>query len=220
MQFTIKLSALQGMVQLAGNKDIRYYLNGVRVEFNSSNIRLIATDGHKIGIFQDDTNSVGLGKLTIPRTFIESLPKAKIRENPTLTISQDTVNPTLWHCEYGNNKTSFYEIEGQYPDYSRVLSGVKTSGKPSQFNDQYIAQFKKCGLMLTFLNKDHFFPTIYHNGDSCALVELPTLQGKFVGGLMPIKCDNPMIDIVAPSSLYEPLIQTVSVQNNGLKIAA
>lgn len=215
MQFTIKLSKLSGMVHLASKQDIRYYLNGVRVEFNSNKIRLIATDGHKIGVYQCDTDSIGNGAITIPREFIEKLPKATLKNDPLLTIKQDSEKPTFWHCEISNtDKRAFYEIEGNYPDYARVFHGIKTSGKAAQFNDLYLAQFKKCGLALTFLSKDHFFPIINHNGSQCALVELPTLQGQFIGGIMPFKHEDTIENIVAPNELIEPLNQNITVQNN------
>lgn len=218
-QFTIKVSQLKGLVELAGKKDIRYYLNGVRVEFRHDLTRLIACEGHILGLLNIKAENQGLGALTIPREFIENLPKASKKSDPLITISQNTENPTFWHCEYDNIKTSFYEIEGKYPDYTRVLQPIKTSGKPSQFNDQFISAFKKCGLALTFLHKDNFFPEIIHNDNSSALVELPTLQGQFVGVIMPLKSDHVESAIVDPA-LYAPIIQEVISENNGLRIVS
>lgn len=218
MQFTIKLSQIKAMQHLSGNKDIRYYLNGVRVEFNYSKVRLIATDGHKMGILNISSENQGVGALTIPNAFIDKLPKSSKKYDPNLIISQSE-NENFWHCEYDNNKMLFTEIEGKYPDYSRVFSGIKTSGKPGQFNDEYLAQFKKCGLALTFLSKNHFFPLIHHNGNESAIIELPTLKNEFVGVIMPMREDHVEGAIVDPL-LYAPLIQNITVQNNGLKIAA
>lgn len=216
MQFTIKLSQLKGMIELASKNDIRYYLNGVRIEFNYDKTRLIACDGHKLGVLNIDhtyAKNEGVGALTIPRSFIDKLPKTSKRYDPYVTISQSVENATFWHCEYDNVKTSFSEIEGKYPDYARVFSGIKTSGKPGHFNNEYINQFKKCGLILTNLSKDHFFPDIFHNDNSSALVELPTLKGQFLGVLMPLKSDH-VEGVIPDSSIYAPLIQNVTVQNN------
>lgn len=218
-QFTIKLSQLKALVELAGKQDIRYYLNGVRVEFNFENIRLAATDGHKLGILNIKQENQGLGALTIPRSFIDQLPKPSKKYDPEILISQSQDNQTIWSCEYDNIKTYFSQIEGNYPDIGRVCSGVKTSGKAGQFNDQYIAQFKKCGLILTNLSKDHFFPIIHHNGNESAIVELPTLKDQFIGVLMPLREDHTEGVIIDPL-MYAPLIQNITVQNNGLKIAA
>lgn len=216
-QFEIKVSHLQAMQQLASKKDIRYYLNGVRVEFNNSKTRLIATDGHKLGLFNyDSTQNSGIGALTIHNDFIDQLPKiTKAQNDLIMTIWQDQENLSLWHCLYGNTKTQFVEIDGKYPDYSRVIAPIKTSGKPGQFNDLFIAQFKKCGLLLTWLKKDHFFPEIIHNGNDSAIVELPTLKGQFIGVIMPLKSDFIDSAIVDPD-IYKPLIVEVIAQNLGL----
>lgn len=212
MQFTIKLSQLKALVELASKQDIRYYLNGVRVEFNYENIRLAATDGHKLGILNIKADNQGLGALTIPRSFIDQLPKTSKKYDPDLIFSQSE-NDTFWHCEYDNIKTTFSPIEGSYPDIARVCYGVKTSGKPGQFNDLYIAQFKKCGLILTNLSKDHFFPIIHHNGNESAIVELPTLKDQFIGVLMPLREDHTEGVMIDPL-MYKPLIQNITVQNN------
>jgi hypothetical protein len=214
-QFTVKVSQLKGLVELAGKKDVRYYLNGVRVEFRHDLTRLIACEGHILGLLNIPSENQGLGALTIPRAFIEGLPKATKKSDPLMTISQDSQNHTFWHCEYDNIKTSFYEIEGKYPDYTRVLSGIKTSGKPSQFNDQFLAAFKKCGLALTFLHKDHFFSEILHNDNSSCLVELPTLKGQFIGVIMPLKSDHVEAASVDPA-IYAPVIQEITAPNLGL----
>lgn len=220
-QFQIKVSQLQAMQQLASKKDIRYYLNGVRVEFNNLKTRLIATDGHKLGLFNyDSTQNSGIGALTIHNDFIDQLPKVtKAQNDLIMTIWQDQENLTLWHCIYGNTKTQFVEIEGKYPDYSRVLAPIKTSGQPGQFNDIFLSQFKKCGLLLTWIKKDYFFPEIIHNGNSSAIIQLPTLLDQFVGVIMPLKSDFIESAIVDPA-IYAPLVQHVTVENNGLRIVS
>lgn len=217
-KFNVKISQLQALAHLAGNQDIRYYLNGVRVEFNYDVTRLIATDGHKLGLFNFKVENQGVGALTIPNEFIKKLPKVTAKTDSLLTISH--FNGSQWQAvDKGGNSYMFNEIEGNYPDYSRVLAPIKTSGKPSQFNDEYLAQFKKCGLLLTWIKKQHFFPEIIHNDNSSALINLPTLLDQFVGVLMPLKSDFIECAIVDPA-LYDPVIQQVSAPNNGLKIAA
>ena len=42
---------LHAMATLAAKKDIRYYLNGLLVEWNATTTRIVATDGHKMGIY-------------------------------------------------------------------------------------------------------------------------------------------------------------------------
>ena len=77
MQFSIKQSQLKAMLNLAAKQDIRFYLCGVFVEFNQQTTRLVATCGHKLGVFNHHSeNNQGAGSLIIPRSVIENLPKA------------------------------------------------------------------------------------------------------------------------------------------------
>lgn len=213
-KFNVKISQLQALAILASKEDIRYWLNGVRVEFNYETTRLISTDGHKLGLYNFKTENEGVGVLTIPRSFIDKLPKVTIKTDQLLTISH--VDQSQWAAiDQGGNTYLFNEIEGNYPDYSRVIQPIKTNGQPGQFNDEYLAQFKKCGLLLTWLKKQHFFPEIIHNGNSSAIIQLPTLLDQFVGVIMPLKSDFIESAIVDPA-IYAPLVQHVTAQNNGL----
>jgi DNA polymerase-3 subunit beta len=213
-KFNVKISQLQALAILASKEDIRYYLNGVRVEFNYDVTRLVSTDGHKLGLYNFKTENEGVGVLTIPRSFIDKLPKVTIKTDQLLTISH--VDQSQWAAiDQGGNTYLFNEIEGNYPDYSRVIQPIKTNGQPGQFNDEYLAQFKKCGLLLTWLKKQHFFPEIIHNGNSSAIIQLPTLLDQFVGVIMPLKSDFIESAIVDPA-IYAPLVQHVTAQNNGL----
>jgi hypothetical protein len=174
----------------------------------------VSTDGHKLGLYNFKTDNEGVGVLTIPRSFIDKLPKVTIKTDQLLTISH--VDQSQWAAiDQGGNTYLFNEIEGNYPDYSRVIQPIKTNGQPGQFNDEYLAQFKKCGLLLTWLKKQHFFPEIIHNGNSSAIIQLPTLLDQFVGVIMPLKSDFIESAIVDPA-IYAPLVQHVTVQNNGL----
>lgn len=217
--FNVRLSQLHAMALLGGDQDIRYYLNGVRIEFNYDNTRLVATDGHKLALLNTKAENQGVGSLTIPSDFIKQLPKSSAKYDPTIEISQDQNTPTKWIAAVSMSDTrSFFEIEGNYPDYSRVLHGIKTSGAPGLFNDEYLSQFKKAGLLLTKLSKKHFFPVIIHNGSQSAIIQLPTLLDQFVGVIMPIRDDTQQKDQSVDPSFYAPLIQKITVENNGLKI--
>jgi len=217
-KFNVKISQLQALAILASKEDIRYYLNGVRVEFNYDVTRLVSTDGHKLGLYNFKIENEGVGVLTIPRSFIDKLPKVTNKTDEILAISH-IAGPQWQATALGGNTYLFNEIEGNYPDYSRVIAPIKTNGQPGQFNDEYLAQFKKCGLLLTWLKKQHFFPEIIHNGNSSAIIQLPTLLDQFVGVIMPLKSDFIESAIVDPA-IYAPLVQQVTVENNGLRIVS
>lgn len=216
--FNVRLSHLHAMAVLAGHKDIRYYLNGVRIEFNSTNTRLVATDGHKLALFNTKADNVGVGVLTIPNEFIAQLPKTSSRFDPLIEITQDQDNPIKWQAVVSMANTfTFYQVEGNYPDYSRVLHGIKTSGQPAQFNDDYLSQFKKAGLLITKANKKHFFPIVIHNGNQSAIVKFPTLNNEFIGVIMPMRDDTPQVDQSVDKAFYAPLVQVVTAKNLGIE---
>lgn len=216
MQFTIKQSTLLGMVQLAGKKDIRYYLNGVRIEFNYDKTRAIATDGCKIGVYlESDKQNTGVGALTIPREFIEKLPKLPKRQDRTLEfIHNDQLSNNSWIVKNGQDIYHFQAIGDQYPDIARVFHGIKTSGEPAQFNADYLISFNKCAQHLKGVSgNDNIF--ISHNGKNAALIDIVGLN-EFIGAVMPYKIsgDNSCSGAIANPDIYAPLIQNITVQNN------
>lgn len=215
MQFTIKQSTLLGMVQLAGKKDIRYYLNGVRIEFNYDKTRAIATDGCKIGVYlESEKQNLGVGALTIPREFIEKLPKLPRGKDRNLEFSlNDQLSNNSWIVKNGQDIYHFQAIEANYPDIGRVFSGIKTSGQPAQFNADYLLAFNKCAQYIKGVKgSDNLF--ISHNGKDAALVDIVGCN-EFIGALMPYKIngDSSCIGAIADPDIYKPLIVEVSVQN-------
>jgi DNA polymerase-3 subunit beta len=186
MQFTIKQSQLKAMINLAAKQDIRYYLNGVFVEFNQTTTRLVVTDGHKLGVFNHHSeDNQGAGSLIIPREVIENLPKAG-KFDPELTFIKSDGNAASWTIVIpGGTQIVFQQVEGKFPDYRRVCD-FKTSGEAASFNYEYLVQFLKVqhalgGSKGSTLN-------LYQNGNSSALVTLAGVD-NFAGVIMPIRSE-------------------------------
>ena len=184
-QFHVSQSTLDAMLLLAGKKDIRYYLNGLNIEWNSEITRVIACDGHKLGIYQAAApDNRGAGSITIPRDAIESLPK----KCGILTFSQ--VTETHWQIDTGTATIKFVPCDSKYPDFRRVVQPIQssgTSGVAAGFNLEYLNQFEKCGNLLagTKLNIGNRL-RLHHNGDGAALVLLNCVDG-FAGVVMPMR---------------------------------
>jgi DNA polymerase-3 subunit beta len=186
MQFTIKQSQLKAMINLASKQDIRYYLNGVFVEFNQQTTRLVATDGHKLGVLNHPSeDNQGAGSLIIPREVIENLPKAG-KFDPELTITKCPINHASWTIVIpGGTQIVFQQIEGTFPDYRRVCN-FKTSGEAASFNYEYLVQFLKVQKALGGSKTNTV--NLYQNGTSGALVTLAGVD-NFAGVIMPIRSD-------------------------------
>lgn len=184
-QFTIKQSALKALVLLAAKKDIRYYLVGVNVEFSPLITRIVATDGHKLGLYQSGAQNVGNGGLMIPADVINALPKSGTYD-PELTFIK-CEGPGAWEIVGlpNNGRIVFQEIDGRFPDYQRVCN-FKTDGQPGGYNPEYLMQFLKVQHLLGGSKKCTI--NVFQNGKSSALVTLAGVD-NFYGVIMPMKTD-------------------------------
>jgi DNA polymerase-3 subunit beta len=185
MQFTIYQSQLKAMLNLASKQDIRYYLCGVNVVYNSGLTRLVATDGHKLGVFnftpsEDDNN--GAGSLIIPREVIENLPKNK---HDSLLVITKEEKQGYWKITAAGIQTIFGQIEGTFPDYARVCA-FTTDGTPATYNFEYLMAFLKTQKELK--GDKLKMPEVYQNGTSAALVRLSGVD-SFAGVIMPMRMD-------------------------------
>lgn len=184
MQFTICQSQLKAMLNLASKQDIRFYLCGVNVVYTSNMTRLIATDGHKLGIFnftpESEDDNIGAGSLIIPREVIENLPKSK--HDPLLVITKED-KEGYWKITAAGIQTIFGQIEGTFPDYARVCN-FTTNGEPATYNFEYLMAFLKTQKELK--GDKISMPMIYQNGSSAALVRLSGVD-NFVGVIMPMR---------------------------------
>lgn len=164
--------SLKAMSVLACKQDIRYYLNGVLVESNKNHTRLVATDGHLLGIYQisetahDDRDF----SIIIPNEIIAKLDK---KDNFLSCVDGK------WDID----GISFAPVDGKYPDYMRVLPAKPVSGETAQYNPELITRFVKCSKLLGGSK----YPAIAYNGQSSALVDIGI--DKFLGIVMPMRND-------------------------------
>jgi DNA polymerase-3 subunit beta len=211
-QFHVSQSTLDAMLQLAGKKDIRYYLNGVYIEFNDQISRAVGCDGHKLGIYQAAApDNRGNGSIIIPRDVIENLPK----KCGILTFSQ--FDDVLWQLDTGNATIKFAPCDAKYPDFRRVVHSIQTagtSGVAGGFNLDYLTQFEKCGNLLagSKLRMGNRL-RLHHNGDAAALVMLNCVDG-FAGVIMPLR------DSVGSTGALFPLELTSDLTAPAQELAA
>jgi len=183
-QFFIKQSNLDAMLLLAGKKDIRYYLNGLYIEYAPAFTRVVGCDGHKLGIYQAAAENTGHGSIIIPREVIENLPKG----NKAFLLGFTKLEAgSQWQIITGAASVNFAPCEGNYPDFRRVVQGVKTSGEAGGFNVEYLSQFEKCGNLLAgSKSKAGNRARIHHNGTSGAMIVFNGVD-NFAGVIMPLR---------------------------------
>jgi DNA polymerase-3 subunit beta len=213
IQFTVKQSILKALLLLAAKKDIRYYLVGVNAEFSPSITRIVATDGHKLGLHQAGAQNVGHGALIIPADVINALPKTGTYD-PELTFIK-CEGPGAWEIVGlpNNGRIVFQEIDGRFPDYVRVCR-FNTDGLPGCYNPEYLMQFLKVQHLLGGSKKCTI--NVFQNGNSSALVTLAGVP-EFYGVIMPMRTDADGVTGVSVNAAFltdlkapAPVLQAVA----------
>ena len=110
-------------------QDVRYYLNGVLLEINTSRLVAVATDGHRLSkseILLDNSQTPDKHQIIIPRKAIQEI----MRLLNTLSESDNAESEPV-KLEFNNKhlKLSAADtiitstlINGQYPEYESILS--------------------------------------------------------------------------------------------------
>jgi DNA polymerase-3 subunit beta len=102
------------------NQDVRYYLNGLLLEFKDGTLRTVATDGHRLAVCDLD-GSINLKQdrqIIIPRKGVLELGRM-------LTDSKDIVLLGLGknhvRLQKGSSALTSKLIDGRFPDYQAVI---------------------------------------------------------------------------------------------------
>ena len=181
----IQQSTLDAMLLIAAKNDIRYYLNGVYIEWDYERTRAVGCDGHKLAVhYQFIEGNAGAGSIIIPRDVIERLPKQSSVAYEIQIIQNEA---GAWAIHAAGVSVSFTPCDATYPDWRRVSHGIKTSGEAAGFDIDYLVAFEKAGAILgggkcRIGNRLR----IHHNGAQGAIVTLDGIDG-FAGVVMPLK---------------------------------
>jgi DNA polymerase-3 subunit beta len=186
MSHEIKKRDLAAMLLLAAKQDIRYYLNGVLLEIGKTESRLVATNGHIMGVLRlSGTGQFMPGQYIIPRDVIEFFKPTK-NGSHTIILSHDGPG-NLWsmHDAYTRVTKTFNMIDATFPDYAKVMPNKPVSNTPAQLEVAYLEAFKKANIMLTGQRK---FNQLYigHDKDR-AVVNFD--DGRFTGVIMGLRPD-------------------------------
>ncbi|MBI2294826.1 MAG: DNA polymerase III subunit beta [Betaproteobacteria bacterium] len=117
------------LVQYAmAQQDIRYYLNGVLLVLDGGQVKVVATDGHRLSYA-----ARALGQQQEKREVI--LPRKAVLElSKLLGESDETVAVEIFASQvrlaFGNVVLATKVIDGKFPDYTRVI--------PSNYKQRFI----------------------------------------------------------------------------------
>ncbi len=123
-QFTINAGklkkALDKTLFCMANQDVRYYLNGLLLHVSNSRIKLVASDGHRLSIYEDDIGSATgyEARIILPRKGVQELSRLLTDSDAELNIQFSNNNIRIF---YLNLVFSAKLVDAKYPDFSRVF---------------------------------------------------------------------------------------------------
>jgi DNA polymerase-3 subunit beta len=113
------------LVQYAmAQQDIRYYLNGLLLVVQNGELRLVATDGHRLAYASEDIGGQQERiEVILPRKTVLELSRQLTDNDEVLEISL-----TQTQARFGFSNIEFVSklIDGKFPDYERVIPQNQT----------------------------------------------------------------------------------------------
>lgn len=102
-------------------QDVRYYLNGLLLEFHSGGVRGVATDGHRLSMY-DLRADLAMGEerraVILPYKAVMELRR---QFGVGVTPVKISVGERTIRFESGDYVTTSKLIDGRFPDYQRVI---------------------------------------------------------------------------------------------------
>lgn len=203
------MDTLRALLTVAGERDVRFYLNGVCLDTTGPAPVFVATDGARMLVVRAEplVSTLPPGCYVIPRAMLEAVKPVKLGRGQgdapvTLTVEAALPGADTGRAELvGATTATAPLVDGRFPDWRRVVPS-KLTGKPCQYNTDYLAEFGTVARLLVSAKRGEMvFPTFAHNGESggrrmdAALVTFPRSPDAF-GVLMPMRADP--VPTVAP----------------------
>ena len=112
--------ALEKTTFCMANQDVRYYLNGLLLHISNSKLKLVASDGHRLAIFEDDLEQpTGYEtRIILPRKGAVEIYRLLADDDKLLTInfSNNNIKVTIDQITF-----SAKLVDAKYPDFSKVF---------------------------------------------------------------------------------------------------
>lgn len=181
---TINKTALKAVSRFAAKADVRYYLVGVYVEASETETRLVATDGHTLLVHRMAAENTHTWAGIIPLDTVNAILKHKSpyeRKGNTLPVELSECVGTEARIDYAGQAFVFKPIDGQFPDYRRVIPST-ISGEPAVYQADYLKRVSDaaCDLGATTHGTPCYSvgyngngPAVFGINDSCMAVVMP-----------------------------------------------
>lgn len=112
--------ALDKTVFCMANQDVRYYLNGLLLNVSNSNLKLVASDGHRLSIYEDNLNqATGFeARIIIPRKGVLEL--SRLLDDPEAELKVEFSSNNI-RVYIKNLVFSAKLVDSKYPDFGKVF---------------------------------------------------------------------------------------------------
>jgi DNA polymerase-3 subunit beta len=102
------------------HQDIRYYLNGLLLEFSDELIRAVATDGHRmaLGDLRWQTGQREVTQVIVPRKGVVEIARLLAEPNDEVELQ---IGPSHLRLKTSERTLTTKLIDGRFPDYQRVI---------------------------------------------------------------------------------------------------
>jgi len=135
-QFTVNQSQLKRLIERTAfsmaQQDVRYYLNGMLFEVSSSQLRSVATDGHRLAMATMVDQFDGINEaqqVILPRKGVLEL--QRLLQDPESDISI-VIGSNHFRASTAEFTFTSKLVDGKFPDYERVLPRGATTPMLSQ----------------------------------------------------------------------------------------
>lgn len=181
MIINLAVNELKAAINCAGKKGIRYYLNGVCIDFiEPQKVAIIAIDGHCMFVCNadcDDSYTDFVGRVVIPGDAVTAALKSYDKKAPYIALKH------IEGISYQLGNVVFNMIEGKFPDYRRV---IPAPFEPSIANFDQDVVNKSVKAMMDYEGyKTSHKIAIVQNGDNAAVIK--SLNDQALCVLMPLR---------------------------------
>lgn len=121
--------ALKFAAHAASKKDVRYYLNGVRVEFEDDDLTLVGTDGNRLAHVALRTSLMSASAAPVAavighddiKRILATIGKDKGEVSLTIYVPADPAQRPEIRVTAAGTTLDMKGVEGRYPDWRRIL---------------------------------------------------------------------------------------------------
>lgn len=102
------------------NQDVRYYLNGMLLHISNQTLKLVASDGHRLAIYEDELEAPSgfEARIILPRKGVQELARMLSDGDDVLQVSFSSNHIKV---ELSNTVFSAKLVDSKYPDFSKVF---------------------------------------------------------------------------------------------------